>query len=519
MKKLVKIAYKMLCSPLIRSLENPYESQEKTLMKIIKRNKRTLFGKRHNFDKINSIETFRENVPIYTYSDYKPYIRLLKRGVKRVLTSEEVVWWAQTSGTTGEPKLVPITKTAIKDLSKASGRVLTFYVSQNNENKKVLDGKCLYFAAPAELGEVAKLPVGYISGINAINQKRIFQKMVVPSLDALNEPDWHKKYYLTAKQAIKENVTLAAGVTPLVLSLLQRIHDEYADPILADFANDFEANLTYNDPYILKKLWPNFRLMIHSGVNIDPYKNWVNALLGDIDYRELYGATEGFLALQIDEEPGMVFNIDLYFFEFIPLSDLSKEEKRRLTVDELKIGGEYVPVVTSTSGLYSYMIEDVVKVLSKDPVRIKVLGRLGNELNCCGEKVSELQLSEAIYYAMNDSNVRIREYSVTISFNRVPHYLLIIEPFTQQGDFKKLLIEFDLNLRKINSIYSQCREMGLIDSPRLLILKGGSYLRFEQDRTSKGAPLGQMKAPHIIRNSETLEKLRVEASNRNIITV
>ena len=92
-----------------RNLENPLRLQEKKLLAILQANKATAFGKKYGFGAIRTIRQFQARVPINDYESIKPYINRMIQGEKNVLTYQDPFFFSTTSGTTGEPKYIPIT--------------------------------------------------------------------------------------------------------------------------------------------------------------------------------------------------------------------------------------------------------------------------------------------------------------------------------------------------------------------------------------------------------------------------
>ncbi|WEU40456.1 MAG: GH3 auxin-responsive promoter family protein [Candidatus Odinarchaeum yellowstonii] len=496
LKWLMKITVKKFCAPLEKAVENPYEAQEKILLKIVKTSRNTFFGRRHDFKSINSIEEYQRRVPVLKYSDYKPLIKRVIQGEENVLTPYKPVHIAQTSGTTGKPKIIPLSKPAIKEFGRMSARIFASYINEDKENARILDGKFLLFMAPAIDYYINNIPVGYISGINAVNQNKIFQKMVIPPLSILNEKDWNIKFYKTAQIAVKSNITLAGGVTPLLLSLFQKILEDYNNALPYDYMknNNLEGSLT--------KIWPNFKVLLHSGVNVKPYLTWMRSILGEhVNFRDCYGATEGVFAFQIGENNGMTLNLDTYFYEFIPADELKNEEPKRYLADELKRNIKYTILVTTSNGLYSYLISDIVEAATLNPLTIRVVGRLNGEISLAGEKMDERSISEAVYEAILYFNLQVNDFTIIPVYDGKPRYRFLIEfknPPRNTIDFLKTL---DQSLRKHNQIYNQCRLMGLIDNPEMVILPLGTYRKFKEKQAAEGKPIGQMKIPRVASNS------------------
>ncbi len=491
-KLLMKFASGKFCTPLEKAVENQYESQERILLKIVKTSKNTFFGRKHGFNTIKSIEDYQRKIPVLKYSDYKPLIKRVIQGENNLLTPYKTVHLAQTSGTTGEPKIIPLSKPAINEFGRMSARIFASYINERKENAKILDGKFLLFMAPAVDYYINSIPVGYISGINAVNQNRIFQKMIIPPLSVLNEKDWNMKFYKTAQQAVKSNITLAGGVTPLLLTLFQKIIDDQNNPLPYDYMkSDFvDSSLT--------KIWPDFKVLLHSGVNVKPYITWIKSIFGEnVDFRDCYGATEGIFAFQIGDNNGMTLNLDTYFYEFIPEKELKNEDPKRYLVDELKRNVKYTVLVTTSNGLYSYLISDIIEAVTLNPVTINVIGRLDGEINLAGEKMNEHSISEAIYEAILRFNGKLNDFTIIPVYEGKPRYRFIIEFKNPPRNPKEFLKTLDHSLRTHNKIYDQCRLMGLIENPEMVILKPGTYRKYKERQAMKGKPIGQLKIPRL----------------------
>jgi len=92
--------------------------------------------------------------------------------------------------------------------------------------------------------------------------------------------EWESKIEKIAAATIKENVTSVSGVPTWTLVLFKRILEITGKSTIAE-------------------VWPALELYIHGGVSFTPYKEQFHRLIGrDIDYLEMYNASEGFIAAQ-----------------------------------------------------------------------------------------------------------------------------------------------------------------------------------------------------------------------------
>ncbi|HEY6615961.1 MAG TPA: GH3 auxin-responsive promoter family protein, partial [Vicinamibacterales bacterium] len=99
--------------PVVRKAGRPDLAQTEVLRSIMSANHDTTFGRQHGFADIDRALTFRERVPVQQYEMLRPYIERQRRTGETALTKEAPLFYAQTSGTTGRPKYIPITPTAL----------------------------------------------------------------------------------------------------------------------------------------------------------------------------------------------------------------------------------------------------------------------------------------------------------------------------------------------------------------------------------------------------------------------
>lgn len=86
------------------------ETQEKTLEKIMERNKDCEYGKKYDFANIHSIREYQDKVPLATFEDYAPMIdRMVEKNESNIITSQKVIRYCSSSGSVGKPKLQPKT--------------------------------------------------------------------------------------------------------------------------------------------------------------------------------------------------------------------------------------------------------------------------------------------------------------------------------------------------------------------------------------------------------------------------
>src|SRR4029077_12857479 len=178
-----------------------------------------------------------------------------------------------------------------------------------------------------------------------------------PRGEAAQTADWEEKTRLLAALSLKENIRSIAG-TPSWLLLffeeLRRIRNEGSGR-LVDF-------------------YPDLELVCHGGVSFAPYCERFTALISGsrAELREVYSASEGFVAVA-DRRPedGLRLIADNGLFaEFVPIEEIGSASPTRHWAFNVETGQNYALVLTTCAGIWSYILGDTVRVLTRSPLRL-----------------------------------------------------------------------------------------------------------------------------------------------------
>lgn len=337
--------------PWYRSLANPKETQESTLSSLLQTYARTDYGARFVSEK-SSMEDFRKSFPVATYDDLMPYIRKVEGGDFRALFAEPVVGWVMTRGTTGSPKLIPVTETHLSQVFSNGARALTNFALK--KDSQILASKVLNLNFPSEVGmkntSVGNKSYGYSSGTYAKMFPSFGETGLVPvqeDIDAIGsgitKEDWERRFDLVYEKAKTQNVGSVMGVTPVILAFAYYVKKKH--------------KVFPKDVWNLKALFCTSVAKIHS-----KYSPMLRYVYGDAPIVEMYSATEGVFGQQFDELPYLCMNNDTYFFE-------ARTSGGMKLLCEMK-PREWGSIVISSSLLPRYEIGDLVEALGKGYFRI-----------------------------------------------------------------------------------------------------------------------------------------------------
>jgi hypothetical protein len=493
-----------------QSMKNPEKVQEKVLLRIINKNKNTVYGKKYKFAKIKSIKDFQKNVPVVSYEDLIPYIEKLKNNEQNMLTKDKVIYFATTSGTTKAVKLIPVTAERTK-IFRRELSLWSFFMLK--KFKKIMTGKTLYFAGPyTEFYTNKGIPCGSISGYLAHKTPWLIKKKLVVNPKIYNIMNFDEKTRKIAIAALQSNITQIGFASPIEAILFFDYIAKNKDSLLKELKkqgmNKDADRLRKLKKFTPANIWPNLFLIncIKSKSN-QIYLETLKEKIGkDIIIRDpgIY-SSEGRLSLCLEDEGiAGIIPANENFFEFLEQKN-GKSKGLPVTAGNVKLGKEYLVILTTPEGLYRYDMGDIIKIAGfrgKLPL-IEFVNR-NNYLNIAGELAHENILIESMQMAMKTAGMNLRSftYMPLISPARKPRYEVLIEPVNEisKAEAKKFLKIIDDSLQKNISDYKQMRnEFGRMDFPRLTILKKGSYDAFDRKRVSGS---GQPKPIYVSKNSE-----------------
>lgn len=461
------------------------ELQSKVLQKLIRQAIHTEWGQTHGFAQVNDYNSFTKTSPINTYEELKGYIDRMRRGEKDVLWSGKVRWYAKSSGTTNDKsKFIPVSKECLQDTHYRGGTdAVALYLGQNPRSR-MFDGKALILGGSHSPNY--NLPhslVGDLSAILIENVSPFVNHFRIPSKEIALLGDFEEKREKIARAAIRENVTNLSGVPSWMLSVLTRVMDISGKTHLED-------------------VWPGIEVFFHGGVSFTPYHEQYRQLITqpDMHYMETYNASEGFFGLQTDlQDRAMLLMIDYgIFYEFIPMDEIDRETPNVVPLWGVETGKNYAMVISTSAGLWRYMIGDTVKFTQKNPYKFIITGRTKFFINAFGEELIVDNAENGLKAACEATSAQIREYTAAPVYmdahGKCRHQWLI--EFAKEPesltDFAHIL---DLKLQEINSDYEAKRYKD-ITLQHLEIIPARKHL-FDDWLKSKGKLGGQHKIPRL----------------------
>lgn len=469
--------------------------QTEVLHKLIRQGIQTEWGQKHAFHSIRSWEQFATRTPVTTYEDLKGFIDRMRQGEKNVLWPGQVRWYAKSSGTTNDKsKFIPVSRQGLKDTHYAGGTDAVALYLQNHPESSLLDGRALILGGShAPNYNQPHSLVGDLSAILIENINPLVNLLRVPKKETALLSDFEQKRDRIAREAMHKNVTNLSGVPSWMLSVLTRV-------------------MELSGKTHLEEVWPNLEVFFHGGVAFTPYREQYRQLITSprMHYMETYNASEGFFGLQNDPtDPAMMLMIDYgVFYEFIPLDEIEKENPTVLPLWHVEAGRNYAMVITTSSGLWRYMIGDTVKFTSVNPYKFVITGRTKSFINAFGEELIVDNAEKGLQRACEVTGAQITEYTAAPVFmdaqGKCSHQWLI--EFTREPDSLELFAEtLDRTLQELNSDYEAKRYKDItLQAPLLVKARQGV---FNDWLKSKGKLGGQHKVPRLCNQRTHIDEL------------
>lgn len=493
-------------SPRLKKIERYATSsgalQSEVLRRLITMAASTEWGKKHDYASIHTYETFKERLPIQTYEELKPYVARLRQGEQNLLWPSEIRWFAKSSGTTNDKsKFIPVSKEALHDTHYLGGKdAVALYLAQN-PGSSFFSGKGLILGGShaTDLDTNHSL-VGDLSAILMENLSPIVDFIRVPEKSIALMGNFEEKMEAIAGGTMHVNVTNLSGVPSWMLVLIRHI-------------------LEKSGKEGLEEIWPNLEVFFHGGVAFTPYREQYKQIIRSekMHYVETYNASEGYFGTQSDPaDPSLLLMVDYgIFYEFIPLEELDKEHPEVYCLEEVETGKNYAMVISTSSGLWRYLIGDTVKFTAKNPYKFVITGRTKHFINAFGEELIVDNAEKGLARACAATGAQIIDYSAAPVFMdehaKCRHQWLI--EFAQKPDdlgrFAKIL---DDALKELNSDYEAKRQKDLALQPLEVIVARKGLFYDWLDR--KGKLGGQHKIPRLANTREYMEEM-LELNKQN----
>ena len=469
--------------------------QRRVLARLLDAAKDTEYGRKHLFAATRGYEDFAKHNAINTYEELKDDIDRMRHGESDVLWPGRVKWYAKSSGTTNDKsKFIPVSSDGLKHIHYKGGADCVALYLRNNPQSRLFDGRSLILGGSHSPNyNVSGSLVGDLSAILIENINPLANLVRVPKKPTALLSDFEVKRDRIARETMHKDVTNISGVPSWMLSVLSRVME-----------------LSGKDH--LEEVWPNLEVFFHGGVAFTPYRKQYEQLISSprMHYMETYNASEGFFGLQSNPaDKAMLLMLDYgVFYEFIPMDEFGSDRPTIVPLWGVETGRNYAMVISTSCGLWRYVLGDTVCFSSTNPYKFTITGRTKHFINAFGEELIVDNAEQGLAYACMKTGASVLEYTAAPVFmddkGKCRHQWLIefAAPPADLAEFARLL---DTRLQELNSDYEAKRYKDITLQP-LEIVTARTNL-FNDWLKAKGKLGGQHKVPRLSNSRETMEQL------------
>lgn len=329
------------------------------------------------------------------------------------LSGEELVYFAHTSGTSGELKPFPFTKSFIDQFQMLNGP----FIHHLTKTFKSFGKKPLIYFAGSESSDYSPqgIPLGFISNYNYRNLPGLIKKFYALPNEVFVDGKTFGKY--APLYALATDLSGMIAIVPSVLIQFARsINEDYEGLLerlekgdlppglpkikLSSQRKAYLRTLVRKKDRTLKDIFPTLTFCgCWTASSCAPLIPELQAMAGDVRVIDvIYSATEGWISMPLDFDlPGGVVHVGAILVEFLPV-DAEPVASSLRKPWELELGQSYEVVLTNKMGMVRYRLGDVVRCLRsfhRAPV-IEFVQKNSNTVSLGICRVGEAQIVEAL---------------------------------------------------------------------------------------------------------------------------
>ena len=519
--------WQMCCGFIDLSLEQFMDIQRRLLLEQVELLKNCELGRKMMRGAMpTTVEEFREQVPLTTYSDYLPE---LEERREEVLPAKPAAW-VHTIGKPGEynVKRVPMSERFLYEFERVAGGVALF-ASCDREGG---------FLAKEHVKTLSTMGSRYYGSgmVGYMIQQALGCDFLPSSAEGIS---FQERMEAGFKEALSQGLDSCGGL-PSILVYVGEMFKQGAIKVDRQFLLShpkaaarlikglIKSKLAHR-PMLPKDLW-SLKVIVGGGTDSAIFKKRVEELWGRCPL-ELYAGTEGGIyATQTWDYEGMTFIPNLNFFEFIPEREWFKwqldrsHQPKTILLDEVKAGENYEVVITNLHGgaLVRYRPGDMVRITARRNEKLNidipqmVFERRADELIIIFGfgHITEKLISEAI----ENTGIPYVDWTArkeVIDNKPALHLYLEIEGdyiASEQSvatsvyeELDKLDRVYHFNLHKF--AYGDAISFLGLKPIEVTLLPRGAFASHIGQRQAEGAGLEHLKPPHINPSDEALSLL------------
>ncbi len=489
--------------------QNLRKTQEQVLLRILSENRNTQFLNSKQASNITTIEEFQKAFPLAEYEAFRHHFETQDRENQWGLITPKPLFYTQTSGSTSQPKLIPILKSTLDSYQKT--QALWLYHAHLME-PRFTEGKFLVFSGQkVEKVQPSGLEVGATTAHIYASLPGWLRNMYVVPYAIYGVEDPTLKYLSILRLILSQrHITFVVAANPSTLLKIEELANTHFESLINDLEKggfylleslpeteraevaehctiDAER-ATYlreikqrEGKILLKHLIPNARLIgcWQGGSCRLAYEKLKKSFDASVQFKDVgYVASEGRMAVPMPFDSGELPTLFEYFFEFQEVDAEGDAKPAVLTLDQLEVGKEYLIIITTPAGLYRYHMNDIVSVTGRhENIPLIKFKRKGSGVtSITGEKLYENQFLEAV--SLVNKKYQLHLEMMMIAHEEKSHYIVFCESDLAVDRLKEIETALDQALCQQNMEYQAKRESLRLGPCQIRPMKSGFFHEF-----------------------------------------
>lgn len=535
--------WQMCCGFVSLSLEQFMAIQKRLLLEQIELLNRCPLGRKvMRGARPKTVEEFRRQVPLTTYTDYCPELE----GKREDILPVKPEMWVHTSGRSGEYscKWVPITPAYVHEMS-----IIMYGIGMLASCKEWGDSS-VFPEHPKLAYTVAPRP--YMSGAMASMVELQTPTDYLPALEEAEGMSFEDRVKLGFKQALSQGLDYFFGLSLVLVAVGDKFRESsgkvdirpllYQPKALFRLIKGLAKSKLAGRAMLPKDLWPVKGIMC-SGLDSVVYRDKIKELWGRHPL-DVYAGTEGgIIATQAWDYDSMTFIPNLNFLEFVPEKEHIKwqldhsYQPETVLLDEVKAGENYEIVITNFHGgaMVRYRPGDMIRITS---LRNEKLGiaipqmaferRADDLLDFVFIRLTE----KTIWQAIENSGVAYEDWTaykkagepVLSLFIELKDGYRASEAEVTDAVYKRIM-ESDGDGYTASAVHNDLADM-INFRVAVTLLPRGAFANYTSRRQAEGADLAHLKPPHInppekvlsllLARPKAVPRIRVRAEDKKV---
>ncbi|MDR1331129.1 MAG: GH3 auxin-responsive promoter family protein [Tannerella sp.] len=470
--------------------------QREQLFRLLRSAEKTEWGQQYDYRSIRDCATFVQRVPLQSYDTLKSWIERMINGERNILWPSTTKWFAKSSGTTNDKsKFIPVTSEILDTCHYLGGFDTIGLYLRNHPDSRFFTKKSLILGgshSPSPLNRHAHC--GDLSAVLLQQIPAYVNLARIPAKRIILMDEWEAKISAIVEHTWNRNVGSLSGIPSWILVLIKAVLKKAGRETLTE-------------------VWPNLEVFFHGGISFEPYRMSYEMLIPSdkMRYMETYNASEGFFGIQDDPaDPALLLMLDYgIFYEFIPVNESGQTDSPTVVpLEDVKTGENYAVVISTSGGLWRYMIGDTIRFTSLFPHKFVISGRTTHFINAFGEELVVDNAEKAIRIACRETGAEVNAYTAAALFQldrAKGRHQWLIEFDRAPASIREFERILDRALQTLNSDYEakRYRDMSL-QAPEVTTAREGVFFEWLK---MKGKLGGQHKVPRLSNNREIIDEL------------